>query len=93
MSFWSLPALVQPRAVLFLTLLSLLGCEPPYGGVHCEALTVDTPLSTLPLGPGVTIAPLEYRYSETFIAGSMSCWKPWMTWPARHLFRIHLAPD
>jgi hypothetical protein len=61
---------VHPRAALCLTVLSLFGCDPPYGGVHCEVLTVDTPLSTLPLGPAVTIEPSRYRSSEPFIAGT-----------------------
>ncbi len=70
MSFRSLPSLAQQRAVLCLTLVSLLGCDPPYGGAHCEAITLGTPPGTLPLGQAVTLEPNQYRYPEPFIAGT-----------------------
>lgn len=52
-----------------LTWVSLSACSR-YGGVHCEAITTNTPFQSLPARPPAMVDPAVYRQSQPFIDGT-----------------------
>lgn len=55
---------------MVLIMTSLSSCGPTYGGPRCNAITLDTDPSTLPLGVVVPAEPRDFRQSDPFILGT-----------------------
>ena len=55
-------------ALVCLTLLS--ACGTRYGGARCQAITLQTLPSSLPLGPRVPAEGHDFRQSDPFILGT-----------------------